>query len=318
MKLVTVHAGLLLAAAVAAYLTWARSDAQPGVPGSILLWSVDPADVTSVAYDIPGKRVVLEQREDDGGRYLWATVVADSAGAAPDTTQFLVGDQTEALLREMAEPRALRELGAVDAAREEEYGLQGAESSLEVSFDSETRRLLVGGTVFGTGDRYVKDEADGEVYVLPGLTLTSLGDAQNALLERRLHAFDPALVATVNVVTPRGERAMRRVAPSPDASPTWTPPDAPDQPDQTFANFMERVQQLFIVDFVPPAGGATEPVVRLDYFDASGALMGYGELFRSEGATGPEFHMVTEHTRFPARIHPSAAETGFPDVTQLF
>ena len=159
MKPVLAYTLLLITSLGLAYQTWTRGDSvRPS--GSLTLWSVDVDEISSIVYEAGLRRVYLERREDVDP-YLWGRVtrpiVGDSVAAARDTTtEFLVGQGADGLLALLASPRALRDLGTLDAELEEEYGLVGSLESLVVQADRETHELLLGATVFRTNDRYVR------------------------------------------------------------------------------------------------------------------------------------------------------------------
>ena len=321
MKPVLAYTLLLIASLGLAYQTWTRGDTVLA-PGSVTLWSVDVDEISAIVYEAAGTRVAIERRED-ADPYLWGSVtrsvVGDSVSAASDTTtEFLVGQGADGLLAMLAAPRVLRDLGMLDAEREEEYGLVGTLERLVVRLDRETHELLLGGTVFRTNDRYVRDAASGRTYVLQGAALGSLVSAEQVYSETRLHAFTLDAVATVTVRTERGERTMSKSATGPAGSLSWTPADAPDRPDQTFANFMERLGQLWVSRYEPSVDrGALREVARIDYLDAAGGSIGHTELLRSGGGEEPVYYLATEHTRVPITLIPGAAERLDQDLAQL-
>jgi hypothetical protein len=320
-KPVLAYTLLLVASLGLAYQTWTRGDTVLS-PGSLTLWTVDMDKISSIVYEAADKRVAIERREDEGP-YLWGSVtrsvLGDSVSAASDTTtEFLVGQGADGLLALLAAPRILRNLGMLNAEREEEYGLDGSLESLVVQADRETHELLLGATVFGTNDRYVRDAASGRAYVLQGATLGSLVSAEQVYSETRLHAFTLDAVAAVTVRTERGERAMHKSSTGSSGSPSWTPTDAPDRPDQTFANFMERLGQLWVSRYEPSIDrGALREVARIEYVDAAGNSLGYTELLLSNGGGEPVYYLATEHTRVPITLVSGAAERLNQDLAQL-
>jgi hypothetical protein len=321
MKAVASHAVLLAVALGAAYLTWTRGSEAPPAPGSVELWEGEPEQVEAIRFAGLGRRVAVERRSDDRGSHFWAVVTPLDPDSAvqlgqPARTEFLVGEQGDELVRGLAAPRALRDLGAVDAEREREYGFAERTSELEVDVDGETHRLIVGGFVFGTGDRYAKVPESGRVYVLQS-TLFPMLEAPETLTERRLHTFMPEDVGIVVLHASGGERTMRRAS-SPTGVSSWAPADTPDRPDQTFATFMERVQQLWAEQYAPQVDrSGLRELMRLDYQSESGEPLGYLALLRSEGAT-PEYFLISEHTRVPVRAFAGAADALARDVEQLF
>ena len=321
MKSVLAYTLLLVASLGLAYQTWTRGDAV--LPsGSVTLWSVDMDEISSIVYEAADRRVTIERREDEGP-YLWGSVtrsvLGDSVSAASDTTtEFLVGQGADGLLAMLAAPRALRDLGMLDAEREEEYGLDGNLESLVVQTDRETHELLLGATVFRTNDRYVRDAASGRAYVLQGAALGSLVSAEQIYSETRLHTFTLDAVATVTVRTERGERTMRKSSTGSSGSPSWTPADTPGRPDQTFANFIERLAQLWVGRYEPSIDrGGLREVARIEYVDAAGNSIGHTELLLSDNGGEPAYYLATEHTRVPITLVSGAAQRLNQDLAQL-
>jgi len=320
-KPVLAYIFLLIASLGFAYQTWTRGDAtRPS--GSLTIWSVDVDEISSIAYEAGRRRVSLERRED-ADPYLWGSVtrpiIGDSVTATRDTTtEFLVGQGADGLLALLASPRSLLDLGTLDAEREEEYGLVGSLESLVVQVDEESHELLLGATVFSTNDRYVRDVASGRAHVLQGAALGSLVSAEQAYLEIRLHAFTIDEVAAVTVRTERGERTMRKSVTGSSGSSSWAPPDAPDRTDQTFANFMERLGQLWVNRYEPSVNrGALRDVARIDYLDTAGNSIGHTELLSSDAGGELVYYLATEHTRVLITLIPGAAERLDQDLAQL-
>lgn len=218
-------------------------------------------------------------------------------------------------------PRTLRELGAVDDAARNDYGLAGATARVTVDFGAAAREIVVGGEVYGSGDRYVLDPATGLAYVLSEDLIDPLENAAARLLERRLHAFDRDEIVRVIVRAGDGrERTWQRSAGSDFGDETWTAPDSPDRPDQTFANFMERLRRLWVDEYRPGEDVAgLERVVRVEYFGEKDEPIGFFELFRQTAAQGePAYLLRTELTRVPARTYEGLAEQVAADAAQLF
>ena len=340
MKTVLIQAALLVAALGVAYQTWTHEEGAADSPGSTRVWEGRPEELSSLTYRSDEVRTVIERREDDAGSYLWATVVhpaapapADSLADTPgdttattlaqgrpgaDSVSFLVGDQGERLAELAASPLAIRDLGIPDDARMQEYELNEPEGRLTIVLGGTERTLEIGGAPWGSSDQYVRDPATGRAYVLDAPLLRMMSNAQMSLPERRLHAFEDDRVEQVTVRTTGGARTMRR-ATGGDGAATWVLPDQPESPDQTFANFMERVGRLWLQEFAPEKEmGELEHVVRIDYVDSRGNEIGYLDLYREEGEEGPAYFVRTELSRVLAAVLPSIAEQIEQDVNTLF
>ena len=317
-KSVVGHGILLLVTLAAAGVTWSRQSRAAAAPGSVPIWQADPDQLTAVDYAFKGGHLQLERRSDSAGAYVWARFAPAPVGdSTPTPIQFLVGDAGQQVLRDLAEPRALRDLGAADAAHERQYGLTDAAARLEVVAGGVKHDLLVGGPVFASGDRYVKDSSTGRVYVLPPEAITSLETSESSLAERKLHAFSDDDVASAVIRTSRGRTTLRRIS-APGVPDAWAPSSSPNRSDPTMSNFMQRVGQLFPVRSAPDVdvGGLTE-VVRIDYRDSSDKPLGWLRVLRTASAK-PDYYLETEHLRAPARGYAGALEQIARDVEQLF
>ncbi|MBI4538931.1 MAG: DUF4340 domain-containing protein [Gemmatimonadetes bacterium] len=340
MRLAVVHALLLAAALAFAYQTWTRDTSARTVAGLATLWERSPNEIAAVSYQADDKTVVVERRSAGEGEFLWGTSFArrrpfaaaaqpagaDTApGAKPaetvDTSEFLVGEEGKRLFEELATLRAVRDLGVVeDTARRREYGLVEPTGRIVIQFRDEARELEVGGDIYGSGDRYVLEPQSGRTYVVSGslIRLAEAGDL--TLMERRLHAFEADKVATVRVRSSTRERTMQRSGGQQFGSSVWTRPETPDQPDQTFANFMQRLEQLWISGYATTLDPSTlSLVVRVDYFGEEGPPLGYLELLKRTNAERKvEYYLRTELGRVLTRTYEGLAESVDKDVAQLF
>jgi hypothetical protein len=138
-----------------------------------------------------------------------------------------------------------------------------------------------------------------------------------AVRERRVHYFSDSDVARVRVEALGRERVSDRRVRDPRAPAVWTPVDAPDEVDQTFANFMERVGQLAIQGFdAQPDPDSLERLVRIEYSAEAGEGLGFLELFR--GSVPGSYYLTSERTRIPAEAIALLAQRVEQDLSTLF
>lgn len=337
-----VYAVLLLLALGFAYQTWARDETDGADAARVPVWEESPDAVLAVRYVAAEDSVLIERRGSGEDGYLWATVRepgttpppagagADSAAAGEvgdtataqvvDTTVFVVSARGDRLVEDLAAPQALRDLGVVDDAGKAEYGLADTTARITVDFGETVREVVIGSEVYGSGDRYALDPATSRAYVLPEDVVDPLENATARLLERRLHAFGRNDVTRVIAHAGGQERVMQRSEGTDIGDESWTAPDTPDRPDQTFANFMDRLRRLWVNEYEPDLDvSGLERVIRVEYFGAEEESLGFLELFRRAGADGePEYLLRTELTRVPARTYGRLAEEVAGDVEQIF
>ena len=337
MRGVRFHAGLLVAALVASLLTLTR-DRPTGLERERpRVWNNDTTSVQALAYRSSDRDIDIVRRSFGDRVHLWGTeddrtppIIppdADSArtaeirAEAEQIREFPGGTPAADLFRGYASLRVVRDLGPLEEGERDRFGLGTPTATLSIRFDDGERELILGNPTPGGEDRYAWDATVGRAYVIPGNLVTPFENGEGALRERRVHAFPIGDVARVRIEANGRERTMLRTSDAEGG--TWAPPDAPEQPDQAFANFMGRVAQLSIEGFRPVSRmGPMERLLRIDYLDASGESLGYVELHRSTapsvGDTPTRYFLLSERLPVPADALFSQAERVHGDLPQLF
>jgi hypothetical protein len=320
MRGVSVHAVLLMVAAVAAFLTWTREAPTAEQLERPLVWERDTTELVGVSYRSESHQLDIERRDDDGDAFLWGTEVRPSLtpdADRVDTLVFPVGQPGGAVMNGFAEFRVLRELGALTPDRMAEFGLDEPDGRVTVRFGDESRIIDVGDAVHGGTDRYGRDPETEGVFVLPADLIGPLRTGSGAVRERRVHYFPDADVARVHVEALGRERVLDRRIRDPRAPAVWTSVDEPDEADQTFANFMERVGQLAIQGFdAQPDPESLERLVRIEYSGEDGEALGFLELFR--GSLPGVYYLSSERTRVPAGAIALLAQRVEQDLSTIF
>jgi hypothetical protein len=334
MSTVKLHGILLLVALLVALQTWTRDESagRSTRDGAATVWEGDVDEIAYITYDNPARMLRVERREETGDAarrgetYLWGITTTDvstadsaSVGEAQQRQEFPVGNAGEDLFRRLAPLRALRDLGELSEEAKEQYDLSEPERTLTVSFADGEKELEFGATVFGGAHRYALDPLTGHGYVITEDVLRQLDGGMTMLQAREFHRYDASDVAGINVRTPTGERHMVREGDGPTA--IWTSPGTPGEPDQTFANFMGRLEQLAISRYEPQINLDTlELVVRIEYMDERERPLGFLEMFRApadaQGRT--EYYVQTEVTRIAAHVYLSMAERMAQDLADFF
>jgi hypothetical protein len=326
MRAAIVHAVLLVAVLLLAFQTWTRDEPAGIGREEVAVWRESPERVASVSYERENESLVIERRRTDGESYLWGIVrrmPADSAlsPGEPTIEEFPVGDRGEDLLDRLAALGALRDLGPLSDSLKLRYELADPERKLSVAMGDRTRQLRIGGSVFGGGHRYAVEPETGRGYVISSDILRQLERGQGVLHLTKLHEFEPRDVARVVVRAGAGVRTMRREMQEDAASLTgavWRDLDS-GEPDQTFANFMDRIQRLAVATYPAALDSASlELRVRVEYLDTHARLLGFLELFRRPtDREGFEYYLKTELTRVHARTHPAVGERVDEDLREI-
>jgi Domain of unknown function (DUF4340) len=321
-----VHLGVLLVATAAAVVVWTR-DKEPKAQGDVTVWSGRASEVDRVLFESKTRKVELTAKSDAAGRYFVGVAdreapapPAGDAGAPPPapartTTTFVSVSAADRLATSLGPLKAIRALGRVGDDRAAEFGLGDPEATLTFKVSGAEHKLLLGGATPGGGDRYVKDPASGEIYVLKGDTLRSLEGAESSMMERELHEWKEPDVTGAKILAGGKTRGLVRTGP--EGKKVWADAQKPDDTDETLGNWVSKLDRLRPLEFVAAAPEGRETVVRVEYTGDRKAL-GFVEVVKAPGAAGKaDYFLQTERTRLFAKVAASLAETLEQDTASL-
>jgi len=336
------HVGLFVAASALALRAWTAEDEPNKKPIAAELWSGRVTDVSRIEYRTDKKLVVLEPKEDEGGRYFVGTIeplatakpkAAPDAGAPPpghpphevpeskEPKRFISLTKGNELAESVASLKASRVLGKLAPERIGDFGFDKTEfGTLDVVVGGKKHSLAFGEKTPGGSDRYARDTATGEAYVIPGLIANDLTSADNRLIEREFHDFGEEKIGKVVLKAATGGREVVRHAVEKDF---WARPESPDTKDETVSNWMTKVDRLKVTTYVealdPPAKPEDE-VVSLEYWSDHGRKLGFIELVRrpsKDGKEKPDYVARSERTRWYATVLRSTAEQIDQDLSSV-
>jgi Domain of unknown function (DUF4340) len=317
------HVTLLLVAAMSAIYVWTRDKkAASAATADVTVWSGRAEVIESIAFQSKTKSVSLAARKDGQGVWFFGTVTTNpptadgGAPVAPKPVTFASVGAADKVAHALAPFRATREIGRVGNDRAAEFGLRDPDGTLDVSVGGQKHRLTLGGPAPGGKDRYVKDDASGIVYAAKGDFVRDIEAAESALVERELHEFkDPDVQSARIVAHGKSREVLRR---GPDGKRIWSAPAAPDQADETLANWMAKIERLRPNEYLPEPKSPPESVVRVEY-KAKGVQGAFVELAKlpSEGSAKPDYVVRSERTRLWAKVPPSAGEQVEQDLDSV-
>lgn len=313
-----VHLGLLGAAVLTATAVWTREKEPKALAaGDVIVWSGHAADVEKASYESKTRKVVVESKKDAAGRYFTGSSEKDppapfhapDAGAPPPpgprtTASFVSVGPGEKLAEALAPLKALRALGKIGPDRAAEFGLAEPEATVTVVVGGTERRLLLGATTPGGGDRYVRDAASSEVYVVKGEPLRNLESAESLLLERDLHEWKDVEVSGARLEAGGKTRAIVRGGP--EGKRFWADAASAETNDETLGNWMSKLDRLRPTEFVLAAPEPREVLLKVDYTGKK--PLGFVEVVKVKGAEKPTFYLRTEHTRLYGKVVGTVAE----------
>lgn len=344
MKPLFFHAVILLASAGWAYAVW--SEEEPSVvreQALVDVWGGSQASFGKLAFDGKTRKVRLQSFKDGAGYYYVGSIDKEEApephagvpghpesGAAKETkketVRFVSVKAGETLVESLAPLKALRAVGKVEPARNDEFGLDKPEGTLNVTIDGKEHVLVIGAATPGGGERYAKYQKNGEVFAIASDIAQSLLLGDSRLPERELHGFKNDEVVKVRIQKGGKSRELVRLKEKNDG---WADVASPTKQDETAGNWISKLGRLRGSDHVEKPNGPTKPedaLVRVEYFDA-GKRVGSAELYKvppdpnlptpPSGNKGSDYLIRTEYSRWFVRVPATTAEQLEQDLASV-
>ena len=203
----------------------------------------DPADGPPLP-DVPGEPSDDAAPADDPDA---APTAPDAAAPAPElvaeTQVFKAGDTGQELLDALSPLLALRKLEA-DPDKLATIGLTEPTEFLEIVRKGRTVKLDVGGEVYGTRDRYVRNSGTGEIFLVDDELLRPLKYARTRLPDRTLWATERAKVSRVTLVGANGSLVVEQENASDADKARWIPAGDAEVDDEQLQTWMDKALKL--------------------------------------------------------------------------
>jgi Domain of unknown function (DUF4340) len=332
-KPLIIHGGLLVVSAGLAYSVWNKEQVEPEkAPTSVEVWPGSPAAFSKLSFEGKTRKVRLEAAKDATGRYYVTTVEKDDSAPDPhagvqgapvkapepkkEPSRFVSVKAGETLVKSLAPLSALRAVGKVEPARNEEFGLDKPEGTLKLTISGKEHVLTIGGTTPGGSERYAKYQATGEVFAISGDIAQTLMFGDSRLPEREMHGFKSEAFSRVRVQKANKSRELVRVK---DKNEGWADVAAPTKLDETAGNWMSKLGRLRGNEFVEKPAKDLSPadaVFKIEYFDGSKPL-GYVELYKLAGEKSSDYLAKSEWSRWYVKVTPSVGEQLEQDLTSV-
>ena len=330
---VLIYAALLSLSLVWAYVTWTHEGELD--PDEVVVILDGKADkLTSIVYDSEDLDVSIEMREDEHGRYGWADVVpkpGDEEAPEPDPANphappppstdpasFKVGAGGDKLLEGVAPFVAKRRLEGVPDDQLADLGLDPPEATLTLSREGrEPKTFELGGNAFGGVNVYVRDPADGKLYLLDAKVIAPLQSAKRSLPDRTLYPGEQKEIESVTVSD--GSRSVTFVQHNPDDDDARYWAREPDETEDPSAKaWLKKGLGLSAADYVPDAEvpGDLAPAFTMTVKTSASKNKPVAvEVLRGFDDAGEEsFFARSPHTRGTVRLHRSLAADAAADL----
>ncbi len=350
-----VYGGLLAVLMGAAWVQWT---AEPAVEldGKVVLLQGEQDNVEKIVWHVENKdEAVIERRGDAYGSYLWVTYTRWSEvkpsspldpeksdgeeeeeegedapeAEAPDadktyeaeTQQFKAGDAGDELVASLSPMLAIRKLDQVDDSKLESIGLVTPTDRLEITRKGRTVILDIGGEVFGTRDRYVRDRSSGDIYLVDDEILRPLKYARTRLPDREIWDVERKDIVKVTVTDADGVAASFLQKNGADqAKAYWVAEGAEvadgDEKDAQLDTWMDKALNMRGTRYADPESPPPDlsTVFRLEVAGEDGKVIPV--LVEKDGGEG-DYWATTPYTRGKVKLLRTATESLAEDVSTI-
>ncbi len=324
---IAAHAILAIGGLVMAYLVW-TDDAPDVSEDEVTVLECDADAITRVELRSEEKDVTLELRGQGEERTAWFTVVRHPENGEPATERFVgAAEATREWLGQIAPLRARRSLGELSGEQLESVELDEPEGRLTIACGGRDVTYQLGGRSYGTGDRYLRANGGGPVYLVASDRLAPLESAEFRLMERALHTVEGRDVVQLELRAFGQTKRLLQHNRLDEAAAEWVDAADPERRNETYGNWMSRFPRLRVQSYLAPDAGpgsdldeamsvAPEPVMRVTYQGERGADLGFFELQRVNGASLADYAR-TETTRSWVRVPSSVAQQIEEDLRSM-
>ena len=328
MKSVLAHAVLAIGGLALAYMVWTEEEGPAQSEDLVTVWECDASQVKHVHLSAKNRHVdfAVQGRGDD--RSYWITTRREPEEGEGREEAFVGGEAAGEYLEQIAPLKALRSLGTPTDAQLEELELDDPEAQISIECGSKTREFAIGGSAYGSGDRYLRDPEGGQVFLVPAAVVRDLESAEFRLMQRDLHNFE---MTEVEHLVVKGydhqRRLLQRNRRETDRA-EWVDAEQPDRRNELYGNWMTRLARLRVTSYLSPdaapgsdlegeaAAAASEQTMELVYLDADGDPLGHLQMVRVDAAM-PEYYVKTDATRHWVKVPRSAAIQVEDDAREL-
>ncbi|MCC7537189.1 MAG: hypothetical protein IT379_13285 [Deltaproteobacteria bacterium] len=322
---VAVYGVLALAGLAAAYTTWLEGEQTEQRPEEVVAFDCNERELRWLELRTERKTTKIEVRRESGRDKAlhWVTVTerprAEGGESRPEQTEEFVGNQPldEFLSRNMP-LKALRSLGEISQARLTELGLVRPTIRLQIQCGSRRGTFRIGGSTFGSEDRYARAASGGPVYLFPAALVRDLEGADFRFMQRELARMQESEIDEARVTAfGRSKTLIHRNRLSPREA-EWVDSADRNRRNEIYGNWLDRVRGLRAQEYLAPGaepGSATSRPTRVleIVYRTGGRETGRLELVRLD-TTPIEYFARSDVTRSWVEVPRSVATEVEQDV----
>jgi hypothetical protein len=232
-------------------------------------------------------------------------------------TVFKAGDAGVKLATSLSPMLAIRRLDQVDDAKLESIGLKAPTDFIEVTRKGRVVKLELGGEVYGTRDRYVRDVTSGNIYLVDDEVLRPLKYARTRLPDRQLWDLELQDITQVGVSDGAGVSATYvHKNPDDEAKAWWMRDGGAEEKDTQVDTWMKKALTLRGTRYADPAKPLTDLQDRFSLILETSGGKSLTVLVQQEGDTG-DFWASSAYTRGHLKLLKTATDALSDDVSAI-
>ena len=298
---VAIHGGLLALALTLAWTVDSGGDRHPAqVERGVLIVDAEGGDAESVTYRQGANLIRLTARHDAHGRWIFGEASDPNEGDSP--RQIFAGDKKALALFAALEPfRVQRVLSSVSPEKLAELHLIGPTASLTLQIRGRRHHIALGGSAYGTADRYGRLD-DGRVVVLPRALTRGVALGASTYAQRVFFSAPRVEIERLEVRQGEGTLSLVQHASGGQRQTFWAEAGQATGRDE-YKTWVDTLLQLTALEYVAERP-ATEWVLRLSVTaDFDGRPRETLRIFEVPN-TEPDnaYRAVSDQTRLVARV----------------
>lgn len=315
MKDVIIQGALAAVGLFLAYNAYTYDDTQTGGEETVVV-NCSADGVTEVALTKATRDVVVSRSE---GEELFKVTENREVAKKKSKTTYTGGAGVTELLEAVAPLKAVRDLGVLSEDELEAVSLKDSKETFSLTCAGKKHTFTLGGSAFGTGDRYVHSDKGSPVYLIPNAIIRDLEAAESQLMQRALTSFENGDAESLDLTAFGTTKVLKQVNRKTPHAAKWVDAAAPEKLNELFGNWVSRLYELKAQRYtqgepgstLKPVPGATievTPIATVTFKDDKGASLAKIEFKRADGSDTPAYYAHSDATNAWVRLPASSAK----------